>query len=125
LAASFIFGGRIAVNIATLSELVGVNLTEPKRGVCGDRLFQNNSEQPLFIKACQIGAKRFSLANHGLIAVKGLFEGLQAAIDIDVVDHDGAAWPQRCPSKVYLEANVLLGMKTVVNEKIDLAQLRK
>ena len=52
--------------------------------------------------------KRFGLANEGLVAVKGSFEGSEAPIDIDVVDHDCAARPQGCPSEVYLEADVLL-----------------
>ena len=69
--------------------------------------------------------KRFGLANEGLVAVKGSFEGSEAPIDIDVVDHDCAARPRGCPSEVYLEADVLFGMKTVANEKIDLAQFEK
>jgi hypothetical protein len=54
-------------------------------------LLQNNYEESLFIDTSEIGAEWLGLANHGLMAGIGMREGSETPIDIDVIDHDGAA----------------------------------
>jgi hypothetical protein len=59
------------------------------------------------------------------MAGKGLCESPEAPIGIDVIDHDRTTRPQGCPSEINFEANVVLAMQAIVNEKINLAQFRK
>jgi hypothetical protein len=54
------------------------------------------------------------------MAGKGLRERMEAPVRIDVVDDRGAAWPQRSPSPVDLEANTALAMQAVMQEEINL-----
>ena len=89
------------------------------------RLLPNDSEQPLFIEASEIWANWFGLTDHGLMARKGLCESPEAAIGIDVIDHDRTARPQGCPSEISFETNVVFAMKAIVNKKINLAKFRK
>src|SRR5258708_12881557 len=56
---------------------------------------------------------------------KGLGEGPEAPISIDIIHDDCAPRFQRRPRLIQLKANVALTVHTVVNEKINLAELRK
>jgi hypothetical protein len=63
----------------------------PSLAMCS-RLLQNDSEQPFVVEAPQIRVERLGLANHGLMTRKGLSEGLEAPISIDVINDECAVW---------------------------------
>ena len=50
---------------------------------------------------------------------------MEAPIHVDIIDNDRAAGPQATHATIHLKANVTLTVQTVMNEKIDLAELRK
>jgi hypothetical protein len=92
-------------------------------GFCG--FLQDDSEQALVVEAPWIRTERLGFANHGLMAGKALREGPEAPVRIDVINHQGAAWFEGCPSAIQLEAYIAFTMHAIVNEKIDPAKLRK
>jgi len=97
---------------------------ETKLGLCG-RLLQDDSEYPFLVEASQIRVKRLGLTNHGFMTGKSLGEGPEAPISIDVINDDCAAWFQGCPGSIQFETNVAFTVQAVVNEKINLAELRE
>jgi hypothetical protein len=72
-----------------------------------------------------VGAKGFGLANHGRVIGFSLCERLETPICIDVIDDNRPTRPQRCPGSIDLKANVVFTVKTVMNEKVDLAKSGK
>jgi hypothetical protein len=50
---------------------------------------------------------------------------VEAPVRIDIIDNDGAAWPQGCPCPIHFKANIAFAVQTIVNEKIDLVELAK
>src|SRR5579864_8669270 len=56
---------------------------------------------------------------------KGLCEGLKAPIRIDIINDDCAARFQRRPRSIQLKAYVAFTVHAVVNEEINLAELRE
>src|SRR6266849_2818877 len=56
---------------------------------------------------------------------KGLREGPEAPIRIDIINDDCAARFQRRPRSIQLKTYVAFTVQAVVNEKINLAKLRK
>jgi hypothetical protein len=56
---------------------------------------------------------------------KGIGEGVEAPVGINIIDDDSSARPQRFPRKVQLEAHVSLTVQTVVNKNINVVELRK
>ena len=64
------------------------------------------------------------LANYRVITRKGLREALETPVHIDIIDNYCAARSQGSPRPIHLKANVALTVEAVMNEKIDLAELR-
>ena len=56
---------------------------------------------------------------------KGLREGPEAPIGIDVIDHNRAALSQGCPSEINFETNVVFAMQAIVNKEVNLSKFRK
>jgi hypothetical protein len=56
---------------------------------------------------------------------KGLCEALEAPVRIDVIDDNRAAGPQSSPRPIHLEANVVFTVQAIMNEKVEIAELRK
>jgi hypothetical protein len=85
----------------------------------------NNSEHALFVDTPQIRALWLSLANDGIIIGKRIHEAMEAPVHVDVIDNDRASGPQGGPRPIHLKPNITFTVQTVMNEKIDVAQLRK
>ena len=69
--------------------------------------------------------QRLSFANYRMMTGKGLREASEASVHIDIIDNDRAAGPQSSPRSIHLKANIAFTVQAVMNEKIDLAELRK
>ena len=67
----------------------------------------------------------FSFANYRMMTGKGSREASEASVHIDIIDNDRAAGPQSSPRSIHLKANIAFTVQAVMNEKIDLAELRK
>jgi hypothetical protein len=77
------------------------------------------------IETPEISVQWFGLANYRMMTGKGLREAFEASIHINVIDNDRAAGSQSSPRQIHLKANVAFIVQAVMNEKIDLAELRK
>jgi len=53
---------------------------------------------------------------------KSILEIFESTICIDVINDNRTAYSSGCPRSINLKSNIVLAVKTVVNEKIDLAQ---
>jgi hypothetical protein len=56
---------------------------------------------------------------------KALSEALEAAVCVDVVDDNRATGAQNSPRPIHLKANVVFTVQAIMNEKIDLSELRE
>ena len=86
---------------------------------------QDNSEQSLFVKTPQVWLKWFGLANDRLASRKGLGEGSETPIGVNIIDNNRSPRSQSRPSQIYLKTNIVFTMQAVMNEKIDLTKLGK
>src|ERR1700722_10724491 len=70
------------------------------------------------VEAAGVGADRFGFGNQ-LPGADRPAEIVESPIKVYIVDHQGAARPQRAPCAGHLEKHVVFAVLTVVNENID------
>src|SRR5689334_19456014 len=83
-----------------------------------------DSEQPLLVETSQVGMEGLCLAYQGVTG-DALRERPEGFVGIDIVDDHRAAGPKDGPYAAELEAHIALTMQAVMDEEIDLAELRE
>jgi hypothetical protein len=89
------------------------------------RRLQDDSEHSLLVGSSEVRVNRLGLANYGSMTREGFCKGLEAPITIDVIDNERTVWLQDWPNSIQLEAHIPFTVRAIVNEKINVAELRK
>ena len=82
-------------------------------------------EQPRPLEARSIGLERARAADEKWVSRMGLSEGMEAPVEIDVIDDYNASGPQKAPSLIELEAGIVFRMDAVVKEQVDRTEGRE